>query len=204
MTARNPAPRLVLASASPNRRALLEQRLGLRMAVRPADVDETPRPGERAADLVRRLARAKAQAVALDDDEVALAADTVIDLDGRILGKPADADEARAMLLELSDREHGVHTGVAMRRGDDVVTLVDTSVVSIVELEPREVAAYVATGEPMGRAGAYAVQGLGGWFVAGIDGSETSVVGLPLGRLRELFDAVGVDLWALRVASRRH
>lgn len=195
---------LVLASASPRRRALLDA-MGLVHEVEPADVDETPRPGEDAAALVCRLAEAKARTVldrriaavteptGLDGPEV-LAADTVVVLDGRVMGKPLDADEAVAMLRALSGRTHEVLTGVAVARPVDDGTGVDVAVertsVTFSTLTDAEILAYVATGEPLDKAGAYGIQGRAGAFVAGIEGSHDNVVGLPTARVAAL---LGVD-----------
>jgi septum formation protein len=167
---------LVLASGSPRRRELLAQ-LGVAFRVVAPDVDETPRPGEAPRDLVRRLATAKAAAV---DGDPVLAADTTVEIDGEILGKPTDDDDARRMLRRLSGRAHKVHTGVAVRaggrRGLDVVT----TIVTFVPLQPAVVEWYVRTGEPLDKAGAYGIQGHGGIFVEHVRGSVSNVVGLPL------------------------
>jgi septum formation protein len=169
-------PGLVLASGSPRRRELLGQ-LGLSFAVVPPDVDETPRPGERPLDLVRRLARDKAAAV---DGAVVVAADTVVEVDGDVLGKPADPDDARRMLRRLSGRAHKVHTGVAVRAGDALAVDAVTTIVTFVPLQAAVVDWYVGTGEPLDKAGAYAIQGRGGVFVEHVRGSVSNVVGLPL------------------------
>ncbi len=190
-------PRLVLASASPRRRELLAG-LGLTPPVRPVDVDETPRDGEPAADCVLRLARAKAEAEARPG-ELVLAADTLVVLDGRILGKPAGPAEARAMLTDLAGRDHLVMTGVAVRDVDAgrTAAAVETTRVSIAPLEAARIAAYVATGEPLDKAGAYAIQGLGALFVERIDGNYSNVVGLPLPLTRRLCAELGYDLLGL-------
>ena len=168
--------RLVLASGSPRRRELLAQ-LGLTFDVVPADIDETPQPGERALALVRRLAAAKARAV---DGDPVLAADTIVEVDGEILGKPVDDADARRMLARLSARSHRVHTGVALRAGERVEVEVVTTIVTFVPLTPGAVDWYLGTGEPFDKAGAYAIQGAGGVFVDTIRGSVSNVVGLPL------------------------
>jgi nucleoside triphosphate pyrophosphatase len=176
----------VLASGSPRRRELLG-RLGLAFAVAVPHVDETPSPGERPVDLVRRLAVAKAAAVAGDP---VLAADTIVDVDGETLGKPGDADEARRMLRRLSGRSHRVHTAVAVRSGEQVEVDVVTTIVTFVALQPAVIEWYVATGEPLDKAGAYAVQGTGGVFVERIRGSVSNVVGLPLATVATLLERV--------------
>jgi septum formation protein len=191
--------RLVLASASPRRRELLG-RLGVPFEVHPVDADEAPRPGEAAADLVRRLAVAKAEAalvaVADGDDAVVVAADTEVVLDGEVLGKPADAADAAAMLRRLAGRTHEVLTGVAVAAswGDTaaVESRVARTAVTMTELADAEIAWYVATGEPLDKAGGYGIQGGGGLFVSSIEGSWDNVVGLPLALTRRLLAVVGI------------
>ena len=185
--------RLVLASASPRRRELLE-RLGLDFDVVPADVDESPQDGERPRAYVRRVAAAKAAAVPAGDDTVVLAADTTVDVDGRILAKPVDDDDARAMLRSMSGRTHRVHTGVAIRRGGEVVTDVVTTYVTMVPMTSSLVEWYVATGEPRDKAGAYAIQGAGAVLVERVRGSVTNVVGLPLATVVALGRRLGFEL----------
>ena len=179
-------PGLVLASGSPRRRELLSQ-LGLSFDVVVPDIDETPRPGERAVELVRRLALEKAAAVAGDP---VLAADTTVEVDGEILGKPRDADDARRMLRRLSGRSHKVHTGVAVRGGGRIATDVATTIVTFVPLTPPVLQWYVDTGEPFDKAGAYAIQGTGGVLVEGVRGSVSNVVGLPLTSVARLLREV--------------
>ena len=190
-------PELVLASASPRRRELLAA-LGLEPAVRPVDVDETPLDGEPAADCVLRLARAKAEADARPG-ELVLAADTLVVLDGRILGKPAGAGEARQMLAELAGRDHLVMTGVAVRDSDAgrTASAVETTRVSVGPLSGSQIADYVDTGEPLDKAGAYAIQGLGAVFVERVDGNYSNVVGLPLPLTARLCAELGYDLLEL-------
>ena len=172
-----PSPSLVLASASPRRRALLEQ-LGIPLRIDPAHLDENVRTGEPAERYVLRLAREKAEAVQLrHPDDMVLAADTSVVLDGAVLGKPADADEALAMLRALSGRRHQVMTAVAVAgKGDRLVT----AAVTFAAADEAALRWYVSTGEPMDKAGAYAVQGIGGLLVERIEGSHSAVVGLPL------------------------
>ena len=190
-------PRLVLASASPRRRELLAG-LGLTPVLRPVDLDETPRDGEPAADCVLRLARAKAAAAARPG-ELVLAADTLVVLDGRILGKPEGAAEARLMLGDLAGRDHLVMTGVAVRDFDAgrTAAAMETTRVTVGPLDAERITAYVSTGEPLDKAGAYAIQGLGALFVERIDGNYSNVVGLPLPLTRRLFDELGFDLLRL-------
>ncbi|MTV24471.1 septum formation inhibitor Maf [Nitriliruptoraceae bacterium ZYF776] len=185
--------RVVLASTSPRRRDLLG-RLGLTPEVRPVEVDETPRPGEVAVDLVLRLAAAKAAAGARGDDaEVVLAADTVVVRDGGVLGKPRDRDHARAMLRSLSGRTHEVVTGVAAVRGGDHRRVHVTTEVTFRRLSDAEIAWYLGTGEPDDKAGGYGLQGAGAALVISIAGSDTNVVGLPLAETVAVLRELGVD-----------
>ncbi len=199
------APHLVLASSSPRRAALLA-RLGLAPEVRPVDVDESPSPGEIPVTLARRLAAAKADAgVRLggrhddpsddpSDVEVVLAADTVVVLGGRALGKPRDRDEAAAMLHALAGRTHEVVTGVAVHRGDQrLATHVQTRV-HVRALTGTEIAWYVGTGEADDKAGAYGLQGAGAVLVDRIEGSDTNVIGLPLAQTVQLLRVAGVEV----------
>lgn len=186
---------LVLASASPRRRELLAG-LGLTFSVRAANVDETPRAGEPPADYVLRLAQEKAAAVAPESDLV-LAADTTVVIDGEILGKPADGADARRMLRLLSGREHEVMTGVALVEGSRSAAAVETSRVRMAALTEAEIDWYAATGEPLDKAGAYAIQGLGALFVEAVRGNYSNVVGLPIPAVYRLFAALGYDLKTL-------
>ncbi len=184
---------LVLASASPRRRDLLGQ-LGLRFTVAAADLDETPRPDEAPEAYVLRLAREKARAVASRfPDTWVLAADTTVVLGRELLGKPRDEAEAREMLTRLSGRTHEVHTGVALAGRADEALVVRTRV-TFRTLSAGEIAWYVGTGEPRDKAGAYAIQGKGGFLVAAIEGSPTNVIGLPLGETLALLTRAGVPL----------
>ena len=175
---------LVLASKSPRRQQILRD-AGIPFVVRAAAVPEERRPGESAADYVRRLAREKAFAVPIHAGEVVLGADTVVVVDGPILAgevleKPADARDATRMLGLLSGREHEVITGICLR--SDTHKIVDTATtrVRFVPLTPEEIEAYVASGEPMDKAGGYAIQGLASKFIDRIEGSYSNVVGLPV------------------------
>ena len=193
---------LLLASRSP-RRADLLRTLGVDFRVIDVEVDETPGPGEAPDAYVRRLARDKARAgqAAAPAPLPVLAADTTVVLDGAILGKPLDDADARAMLARLAGRAHEVLTGVAVIDGKG--SLVDTVLVTRVRfraLAPAEIAAYVASGEPLDKAGAYGIQGLGGALVEGIEGSYSNVVGLPLAETLALLDAAGIP-HALRAAE---
>ena len=186
-------PEVVLASGSPRRRELLRA-IGVEPTVRPADVDETPRPGEDPAALVTRLAEAKAGAAPTDDHALVVAADTVVVLGSDVLGKPADAAEAREMLRRLSGRTHEVVTGVHVRRGDRRASAVETSEDRFRPVTPDEIDSYVATGEPLDKAGAYAIQGGAGAFVEGLTGSRANVIGLPTATVVRMADELGAPL----------
>ncbi len=177
---------LVLASGSPRRHELLRG-AGIEFTVVVADVDETPVPGESPTDYVTRLATDKAMAVvgrmgmgAATPGTVVLAADTTVDVDGEILAKPDDDADAARMLRLLSGRCHLVHTAVAAWRIGGVERALVTTEVTFAELTDGDIAWYVATGEPVGKAGAYAIQGSGAGLAARVDGSVTNVVGLPM------------------------
>jgi septum formation protein len=173
--------RLILASASPRRQDFLKE-LGLLFEIRVADIDEAPRPGESPVDFVERLALEKGRVVAEQEPEGAvLAADTVVVLDGELLGKPRDDVEARAMLGRLSGRRHEVWTGFALCRADLVLALrAIRTEVTFIAVSEELCRAYVLTGEPLDKAGAYGIQGKGGFLVERIRGSYSNVVGLPL------------------------
>ena len=192
--ARAPLPRVVLASQSPRRRDLLDL-IGIPHEVRPADVDETVHDGEGPTAYTERLAREKAAAVsALDGDgeAVIVAADTTVVVDGEILGKPADAEDARRTVRRLAGRTHHVYTGLAVVRGDRAASAVERVAVTFRPLDDREIADYVATGEPMDKAGSYGIQGYGATLVERIDGDYFAVMGLSLFRLVVLLREVGV------------
>jgi septum formation protein len=169
--------------------------LGLSFQVVPADVDESVQPGENPVAYVRRVAHDKAWAVALrEPDAVVLAADTTVDLDGWILAKPDDEDHAREMLRALSGRTHRVHTCVVVRQAAEVHDDVVTTFVTFTPITDEALAWYVATGEPLDVAGAYAIQGAGAVFVEHIRGSASNVVGLPLTETVRLLGQFGVRL----------
>ena len=199
----SPTPRVILASQSPRRRDLLTM-LRIPHEVRPANVDETVLPGESPVPHCERLARAKAAVLgAADPDAVVVAADTVVVLDGDILGKPASRDEAIATLTRLQGRTHTVHTAVAVACRGRTVAGVETVAVTFRPLTAGQVAAYVDTGEPMDKAGAYGIQGFGAVIVERIDGDFFAVMGLPLGRMVALLAELGVayPFGALTVAD---
>jgi septum formation protein len=187
-------PLIVLASGSPRRKEILAS-LGLAFTVRAADVEESLLPGESASDASERLARAKAEAAAaLAPEALVIAADTLVVLDGGALGKPRDRADARRMLAALSGRAHDVVTGVACARGGRIVSGRETTRVVFAAMTGAEIAAYSATGEPDDKAGAYALQGIGGLFVERVEGSPSTVVGLPVRLLYRLASELGVDL----------
>jgi septum formation protein len=171
--------KLVLASASPRRREILE-RAGFAFTVRVAGVEEVHAAGETPSQYVRRLALQKALAVPRDRDEVVLGADTVVVLEDKILEKPADTGDAERMLRSLSGREHSVLTGIALVHDRGVVEDHAETRVHFVEMSPDEIAAYASSGEPMDKAGAYAIQGLASKFIDRIAGCYFNVVGLPV------------------------
>lgn len=171
--------RLVLASRSP-RRAELLQAAGIEFTVRIADVDETPLAGETPREYVLRVAEEKARAVAADEDEVVLAADTTVVLGGEIMGKPNDTADAARMLRALSGQRHEVITGTCLKQGMEILRDITSTAVWFASVSHAEIADYVASGEPMDKAGAYGIQGLASRFIDRIDGSYTNVVGLPV------------------------
>jgi septum formation protein len=183
---------MVLASASPRRRHLLEM-LGIPHVVHPADVDETRLPGEVPEAMAVRLATAKASAVHVRrPDDLVLAADTVVIIDDQVLGKPAYPADAERMLALLSGRSHRVVTGVALVvPGGDVRERYDVTHVWFRELSADLIRSYVATGEPLDKAGSYGVQGVGAVLVERVDGDFFSVMGLPLRLVVELLEEAG-------------
>lgn len=200
-----PTPRLILASASPRRRELLAL-LGIVFEIAPANIDETQRPAEPPLAYVQRLSAQKAAAVAraAAPPAVVLAADTVVICDGAILGKPADADAARAMLRALRGRAHTVCTALTLARLESgaparTLTRVTSTEVHMRAYTDAEIDAYIATGDPFDKAGGYAIQHAGFAPAADISGSYTNVVGLPLETLRALLAEIG---WPLPAAAR--
>ncbi|HEX9220307.1 MAG TPA: Maf family protein [Gemmatimonadaceae bacterium] len=185
--------RVVLASASPRRRQLLNL-IGIAHEVRPANLDESPRPREAPRRHAERLAREKASTVATrDPDLITIGADTVVVINRTVLGKPADGDEAARMLALLSGREHLVITAVAVSRGKKLRSAIEEVRVKFRRLRDDEIRAYIATGEPMDKAGAYGIQGFGATIVERIEGDYFAVMGLPLVRLVGLLRDVGVN-----------
>ncbi|RJL00953.1 Maf family protein [Paracoccus siganidrum] len=185
-------PRLILGSASPRRLELLAQ-IGLCPdALRPADIDETPQKAETPRDYVRRMALEKAEAIPLAEDEALLTADTTVAVGRRILGKPADRDEAAAFMRLMSGRRHRVLTAIALRHGGrSRVRLVETQV----RMRPIDAAAldaYLDAGDWQGKAGGYAIQGAAAAFIPWIQGSFSAVVGLPLSETAAMLAAIGI------------
>jgi septum formation protein len=188
-------PALRLASASPRRRQLLEL-IGVPHVVTPADIDETPFPGEEPDDYVCRLAREKSATIwSSQKDLPVLAADTTVVIDGEILGKPESEADALRMLKMLSGREHFVFTGVAIQCARGPRVSLSKSSVTFSLLHDAEIRAYWASGEPAGKAGAYAIQGFGGAFISNLAGSHTGVMGLPLYETAVLLRHAGVPVW---------
>jgi septum formation protein len=205
---------LVLASASPRRRQLLTQ-AGFTFDVQPAHIPEDPRPGEDPIVYVTRLAREKAQVVfdqiadggtsqaanaapaAVDIQRLAvLGADTTVTLDGQILGKPEDAADAARILGMLSGRSHRVITGVALVTSEAVEVAAEVTAVQFLTLSNEEIAAYIATGEPMDKAGAYGIQGLAARWIPRVEGCYFNVMGLPLALVATMLEGRGIDAQA--------
>ena len=184
---------LILASASPRRRELLSQ-AGFSFEVHPAQINENPRMGEKPEAYVMRLAREKAEAVYAElsvgieaaNNLVVLGADTTVTLDGAILGKPQDAEDAARMLRLLSDREHRVVTGIAVVMAGKAEVACEVTTVQLLPMTENEIAAYIDTGEPMDKAGGYAIQGRAACWIPRIEGCYFNVVGLPLARVSAL------------------
>lgn len=191
--------RIVLASRSPRRKEILEK-LGLVFEIDPPEIDETPRERENPLSYVQRIAAAKADKVALRHEQqcVVIAADTTVALDGEIFGQPRDVDEARRMIQKLSKKSHSVHTAVSVRFDGKSANGFDTASVMMREVTPELLEWYLATGESMGKAGAYAVQGQGAALVAEVRGEIDTVIGLPVWLLTERLAKVGVKLRDLR------
>ena len=184
---------LVLASASPRRQELLRN-AGITFEVQPARIPEDPLPGEGAKECAERLAREKAIAVAQGRrNEVVLAADTVVVVDGQILGKPSGAADAARMLRLLSGRAHQVITGVCFVAGGQWSVGSETTSVTMSEISEKEIADYIASGEPMDKAGAYAIQGIASRWIPRIDGDYCNVVGLPVALVWRMVQEKGLN-----------
>lgn len=192
-------PHIYLASRSPRRGELLGQ-IGVTFEMLPSDIDESVWPDESPEHYVLRLARAKAQAcvrrIATQGlpQRPVLAADTTVCIDGMILGKPGDDAEAAAMLRRMADRWHVVHTAVAVAQGERIETMLSSTQVEMARLEEADIAAYVASGEPRDKAGAYGIQGVAGAFIRRIEGSYSGVMGLPIYETVQLLNRFGVKV----------
>ena len=187
--------RLILGSASPRRLALLAQIGVVPAETRPADIDETPQPGESPRSYCRRMARGKAEALEPAPGEVVLTADTTVAVGRRILGKPSDEAEARRFLDLMSGRRHRVHTAVALRSAERMWERGVVTTLRMRPLERREIDAYLATGDWRGKAGGYGIQGPAAAFFPWMQGSYSAVVGLPLAETAGLLRAAGVVGW---------
>lgn len=185
---------LILASQSPRRRELLGL-FRLPFVVRVADIDEAMNPDACACDEVARVSREKALAVARKPEDVVIAADTIVVCNGQILGKPKDTAQAEEMLSLLSGRDHQVMTGVTVVRGEAILSKTEVTDIHFRDLSREEIAAYVATGEPMDKAGAYGIQGGAALFVEGIAGDYYNVVGLPVCRLQQMLTEMAPELF---------
>jgi septum formation protein len=188
--------KLVLASSSPRRQQLLASLDLLFEAIAP-EVDELRLPGEEAYDYVERIARNKALAVG-DEGDLVIGADTTVVIDGKVMGKPLHPDEARQMLLRLSGKTHEVLTGVAVRLRGEIVSAVESTLVRFLVLTEEEIDDYINSGEPMDKAGAYALGGIGGLYVDRVEGSPSGVIGLPLHATARLCRVLGVELLSFR------
>jgi len=205
-----PHLRVILGSGSPRRKRLLEE-LGIELTIIAPDIDETPDPDEQAYRYVERLAVDKAKEAwrvhattgGLDaGPAILIAADTIVAIDGELLGKPVDDVEAKAMLGRLAGRTHQVHTGVAVRNIEGTKASVTTTDVSFVDISDADIDWYVATGEPRDKAGAYGIHGQAGRFIDRIGGSYQNVVGLPLAALDRLLESTGTSLTKLSTQTK--
>ncbi|MEO9684603.1 MAG: nucleoside triphosphate pyrophosphatase [Tateyamaria sp.] len=188
--------RFILGSGSPRRLELLAQLGIVPDAVRPPDIDEDPNGAELPRPYCARMAREKVAAVEADADDVVLCADTTVALGRRILGKPADADEARAFLKLMSGRRHRVVTAVAVRKGAQIWQKDVVSIVRMKNLSEPEVSGYLASEDWRGKAGGYGIQGPASALIPWISGSFTGIVGLPLAETAGLLQAAGLKVWA--------
>ena len=189
---------LILASQSPRRRELLGL-TGLDFLVRAADIDETMDSGRAPFEEVARVSRLKALAVERERDDVVIAADTIVVCGGTVLGKPRDEADAFRILSLLSGRDHEVMTGMTVVRDDTVITHTEVTKIHFRELHPDEIRAYIATGEPMDKAGAYGIQGGAALFADQMEGDYYNVMGLPVCRLAMILRSLGLPIWGVRV-----
>ena len=189
---------LILASQSPRRRELLGL-TGLPFVVRAADIDETMDPSRDPFDEVARVSRLKAEAVARKPEDVVIAADTIVVCGGEVLGKPRNEADAFHILSLLSGRHHEVMTGMTVVCGDKVITHTEVTKIHFRELHPEEIRAYIASGEPMDKAGAYGIQGGAALFADEMVGDYYNVMGLPVCRLAVILRSLGLPIWGVRV-----
>ena len=187
---------LILASQSPRRRELLGL-TGLDFIVRVADIDETMDPGKAPFDEVARVSRMKAMAVSREKGDVVIAADTIVVCEGQILGKPRDEEDAFRILSLLSGRSHEVMTGMTVLKDDEIITHTEVTKIHFRDLLPGEIRAYIATGEPMDKAGAYGIQGGAALFADQMEGDYYNVMGLPVCRLAMLLRGLGLPVWGV-------
>ena len=188
---------LILASQSPRRRELLGL-TGLDFIVRVADIDETMDPAKAPCDEVARVSRMKALAVSREPDDVVIAADTIVVCEGKVLGKPRDEEDAFRILRLLSGRHHEVMTGMTVLRGDEVITHTEVTRIHFRDLLPDEIRAYIASGEPLDKAGAYGIQGGAALFADEMVGDYYNVMGLPVCRLSMILRGLGLPVWGVR------
>ena len=188
---------LILASQSPRRRELLGL-TGLDFIVRVADIDETMDPGKAPAQEVSRVSRLKALAVSRQPGDVVIAADTIVVCEGQILGKPRDEEDAFRILSLLSGRDHEVMTGMTVLKDDEIVTHTEVTKIHFRQLHPAEIRAYIASGEPMDKAGAYGIQGGAALFADQMEGDYYNVMGLPVCRLAMILRSLGLPVWGVR------
>ena len=189
---------LILASQSPRRRELLGL-TGLGFPVRVADIDETMDPAAAPFDEVARVSREKALAVAREPEDVVIAADTIVVCGGKVLGKPRDEADAFRILSLLSGRHHEVMTGMTVLCGEEAVTHTEVTKIHFRRLHPDEIRAYIASGEPMDKAGAYGIQGGAALFADQMEGDYYNVMGLPVCRLAMILRSFGLPVWGVRV-----
>ena len=187
---------LILASQSPRRRELLGL-MGHPFVIRVADIDETMDPDGDPYDEVARVSRLKAMAVAREEQDIVVAADTIVVVAGRVLGKPRDEEEALEMLRSLSGRDHQVMTGMTVLCGEEAVTVTEVTDIHFRELSEGEIRAYIATGEPMDKAGAYGIQGGAALFATHLSGDYYNVMGLPVCRLAVILRQFGLKIFGV-------
>mgnify|MGYP002631423846 FL=1 len=186
--------KIILASRSPRRKDILEK-LNLSFIIDPPDIDESPLKNESPINYVQRIAAAKADLVAQRHDHqcIVIAADTTVELNGEIFGQPRDLDDARLMIQKLSSKTHKVHTAISVRYNQEIANSVDTASVTMREVSSELLEWYIGTGESIGKAGAYAVQGHGAALVADLSGETDTVIGLPVGLLLGMLGNLGID-----------